>query len=61
MDSFNLIAGLCSILSFFMAAYDWARRKRKASRKQKGRRESYAAGEGWTAAIRPAFQPRGHR
>ena len=37
MDSFNLIAGLCSILSFFMAAYDWARRKRKASRKQKGR------------------------
>ena len=29
MDSFNLIAGLCSILSFFMAAYDWARRKRK--------------------------------
>lgn len=30
MDSFNLIAGLCSILSFLLAAYDWSQRKRKA-------------------------------
>ena len=49
---FAIIDGLCShrchlrfssemcIRDSFMAAYDWARRKRKASRKQKGRRES---------------------
>ncbi|WP_269456915.1 MULTISPECIES: hypothetical protein [Gordonibacter] len=35
MDSFNLIAGLCSILSFLLAAYDWSQRKRKARGKAK--------------------------
>lgn len=42
MDSFNLIAGLCSILSFLLAAYDWSQRngKRGARRNkhQKGGR-----------------------
>lgn len=34
MDSFNLVAGISSILSLLLAIYDIARRKRKAKERQ---------------------------
>lgn len=36
MDSFELIAGLCSILSFLLAVCDLIKRKRRRSEKEKG-------------------------
>ena len=44
MDSFNVVAGVCSVLSFLMAAADWVRRRRKtkgsAKAKKKAAREA---------------------
>lgn len=34
MDSFNLVAGMSSILSLLLAIYDIVRRKRKAKERQ---------------------------
>lgn len=38
MDNFNLIAGLCSILSCIMTAYDWIKRKRRTRKQAKKKR-----------------------
>ena len=38
MDSFNVVAGVCSVLSFLMAAADWVRRRRKTKGNAKAKK-----------------------
>lgn len=38
MDGFNVVAGVCSVLSFLMAAADWVRRRRKTKGSAKAKK-----------------------